>query len=53
MVLDRHMIGNKNYVANQRPKNLEKVTFVDGEKRKVLVVGTLEVLKMPNLKIFC
>ena len=46
----RHMIGNKEFLTNLQPCNLESVTFSDGAKGTVIGSDLLKVLGMTNLE---
>ena len=45
----RHLTGNKEFLTNLQPCNLESVTFDDGAKGTVIRNGLLKVPSMPKL----
>ena len=49
-VSSRHMTGNREFMINLQPCNLESVTFGDGGKGIVLGSRSLKVLGMPKLE---
>ena len=46
----KHMIGNKKFLTNLQPCNLEFVTFGYGAKGTMIVNGLLKVPSMPKLE---
>ena len=46
----RHMSGNKEFLTNLQPYNLEYMTFGDGAKGIVIGSGLLKVPSMPKLE---
>ena len=44
------MKGNKEFLTNLQPCNLESMTFGDGDKGTVIGSGLLKVLSMPKLE---
>ena len=45
----KHMTGNKEFLTNLQPCNLESVTFGDGAKGTMIGSGLLNVPGMPKL----
>ena len=46
----KHMIGNKNFLTNLQPSNLESMTFGDGAIDTMICSGLLKVPSKPKLE---
>ena len=50
--ISKHMTGNKQFLTNLQPYNLEFVIFGDDAKGTVIGSGLLKFLYMPKLETF-